>query len=88
MVSILTLCFISLAWGIFTGLTAHKKNRNFVAWFAAGCFMWFLPFIALILLKRKRLPEMTDTEFRMADVPTTIFPDTRAPQVAPAKKFS
>jgi hypothetical protein len=78
-ISLLTIVFISLAWGVVTGMAALRKNRSFAAWFAAGCCMWFLPLIALILMKRLRPFGMDEADFGITQVPTTIFPDTRIP---------
>jgi hypothetical protein len=61
------------------GMAARKKNRSFRNWFIAGCCFWFLPWIALIFLKRIKPPEVDYADFRVTIVPTTIFPDTRIP---------
>jgi hypothetical protein len=78
-ISLLTFIFISLAWGVVIGMAAKKKNRSFPHWFAAGCCLWFLPLIPLILMKRVKPPEMAEEDFRVTVIPTTIFPDTRIP---------
>ena len=78
-ISLLTIGFISLVWGVVIGMMADKKNRSFPYWFVAGCCLWFLPLIALLLLKRVKPPDMDDADFRVTQVPTTIFPDTRIP---------
>jgi hypothetical protein len=79
--TLLTIGFISLAWGVVTGMAAEKKNRSFLPWFAAGCCLWFVPLIGLFGMKRVRpaLQGFDDAEFRVTQVPTTIFPDTRIP---------
>jgi hypothetical protein len=81
-ISLLTIGFISLVWGVVIGMMARQKNRSFPYWFVAGCCLWFLPLIALLLLKRIKPPNMgdaDDADFRATQIPTTIFPDTRIP---------
>ncbi len=88
-ISLLTVGFISVAWGVVTGMAADKKNRNFAGWFAAGFCFWFLPLIALMLLKKLKPFGMDEADFSVTQVPTTIFPDTRIPEpTRPVKNIS
>jgi hypothetical protein len=79
--ALFTVGFICVSWGVVVGMVAKKKNRHFIGWFFAGCCLWFLPLIALVVLGKATLHEMgvTDTGVTVpvTDLPTTIFPDTR-----------